>query len=197
MRLRSVILPLTAIAAIVLLSEHALARVDVHIDFDETFDFTTVKTWGWKPGYGEVKVARTQKDDPEAFREVAEPIIVDAATAEFGKRGLRSAEASVAPPHIAAFYYLLLTNSTNAQTVGQFLPGTTAWAVPPFRASTQSFEIMNQGALVIDLSAGDNVVWRGVAQARIKMDEKWNKRESTIRGAVRDLIRRFPPKPKK
>ena len=195
---RSVILSLTAIAAIALLSEQALARVDVHIDFDEKFDFTTVKTWGWsQSGYGDVKMARTQKDDPEAARQAAEPIIVSAVAAEFGKRGLQSAEASVAKPDISVFYYLLLTNSTNAQTVGQFLPGTTAWAVPPFRASTQSFEIMNRGSLVLDLSAADNVVWRGVAQANIKMDAEWKKRESVMREAVRDLIRRYPPKPKK
>jgi hypothetical protein len=196
--LRFVVTLVVVLAALVLLAGRALARADVHIDFDEKFDFTTVKTWAWSPsGYGSVKMARTQTDDPEAARKQAEPIIVDAIAAELGKRGLRSAETSAAPPDITVVYYLLLTNSVSAQTVGQFLPGTTAWGLPPFLASTQSFEVMNRGALVIDLSAGDNIVWRGVAQANIKMDADQKKRESLIREAARDLIRRFPPKPKK
>lgn len=198
MRVRSAITLLASVTAIVLLSERTWARVDVNIEFDEKFDFTTVKTWAWSPsGYGQVKMARTQTDDPEAARRQAEPIIVDAIAAELGKRGLKSAEASAAPPDITVTYYLLLTNSVNAQTVGQFLPGTTAWGLPPFLASTQSFEVMNRGALVIDLSAAGGVVWRGVAQANIKMDADQKKRESLIREAARDLIRRYPPKPKK
>jgi hypothetical protein len=47
---------------------------------------------------------------------------------------------------------------------------------------------------VIDLAAGGNVVWRGVAQSRLKPDTDFKKREATLREAVRDLLRRFPPK---
>ena len=197
-RTRVLIMFVTAVAAIVLLSPNALARVDVHIDFDKAFDFTKVKTWAWsQSGYGDVKMARTQQDDPEVARKAAEPIIVESVAAELGKRGLRSADTSAAPPDITVFYYLLLTNSFSAQTVGQFLPGTTAWAVPPFQASTQSLEVFNRGSLVLDLTAADHVVWRGVAQANIKMDVEWKKRETVIREAVRDLIRRYPPKSRK
>jgi hypothetical protein len=189
---------LIAFAALALCAEGALARVDVKIDFDEKFDFTQVKTWAWSAaGYGDVKMARTQTDDPEAARQMAEPIIVDAIAAELGKRGLRSAESSAARPDVTVRYYLLLTNNVSAQTVGQFLPGQTAWGLPPFLASTQSLEVMNRGSLVIDLSAGEQVVWRGIAQSNIKMDADNKKRESLIREGVRDLIRRFPPKPRK
>ena len=187
-----------AAAAVALFSERAIARVDVKIDFDEKFDFTKVKTWAWNPaGYGQVKMARTQTDDPEAAQKYAEPLIVEAITAALAKSPLKSAETSAAPPDVIVTYYLLLTNNVSAQTVGQFLPGQTAWGLPPFLASTQSLEVMNRGSLVIDLSAGDNVVWRGIAQANIKMDADNKKRESLIREAARDLIRRYPPKPKK
>ena len=92
---RAVVLLLSLAAATALLSERALARVDVKIDFDEKFDFAPVKTWAWSPaGYGDVKMARTQTDNPDAARQMAEPIIVDAVAAELGKRGLRSAESS-------------------------------------------------------------------------------------------------------
>ena len=196
--MRPVLTLLVAVAAVALLSERALARVDVDIEFDPKFDFTKVKTWAWSPsGYGDVKMARTQTDDPEAMKKVAEPIVVDAITTELNNRGLRSAETSAAPPDITVVYYLLLSTNITAQTIGQFLPNTTAWGLPPFLATTQSFEVFNRGSLVIDLSSGNNVVWRGVAQSNIKIDADMKKRENLIREGVRDLIRRYPPKPQK
>ena len=198
MRSKTVLAVFVVVAAIALLSERALARADVNIQFDEKFDFTRVKTWAWSPsGYGDVKMARTQTDNPEAYKKVAEPVIVDAVTTELNGRGLRSAETSAAPPDITVVYYLLLSTNITAQTIGQFLPNTTAWGLPPFLATTQSFEVFNRGSLVLDLSSGSNVVWRGVAQANIKPDADLKKRESLVREAVRDLLRRYPPKPKK
>jgi hypothetical protein len=91
-------------------------------------------------------------------------------------------------------YYLLLTTTASAQTMGQFLPATTGWGLPPFAPATQSLEIMNQGSLVIDMSAAGEVIWRGLAQAKIKTDSDNKRREELLREAVRDLLRRFPPK---
>jgi len=197
-RSKAVLASLVAVAAIALLSERAVARVDVNIQFDEKFDFSTVKTWAWSPsGYGDVKMARTQTDNPEAYRKVAEPVIVDAVTTELNARGLRSSETSAAPPDITVVYYLLLSTNITAQTIGQFLPNTTAWGLPPFLATTQSFEVFNRGSLVLDLSSGNNVIWRGVAQSNIKPDADLKKRENVLREAIRDLIKRYPPKPKK
>jgi len=53
---------------------------------------------------------------------------------------------------------------------------------------------MNMGSLVLDLTAQDVVVWRGVAQAKIKLGEDTDKRTALLREAVRDLLKRFPPK---
>jgi hypothetical protein len=168
-----------------------VARVDVKVESDKTFDFKPVRTWAWNPkGRGDVKMARTQDDDPEAMRGRAEPIIVDAVTAELTKRGLAAASGE---PDLFVTYYLLLTVSTSAQTMGQFLPATTGWGLPPFAPATQSMKIMNRGSLVIDLSAKDTVVWRGVAQANIKLDADAKQREALLRESVRDLLRRYPP----
>jgi hypothetical protein len=91
-------------------------------------------------------------------------------------------------------YILLLTTNMSTQTLGQFLPPTVAWGVPPFAAATQSIEIRNRGALVIDVSAKGTVVWRGVAQDDIRMDADDERRRRTLREAARDLMRRFPPR---
>ena len=182
-----------AVAAFAVAAHSVLmARVDVRVEFDKTFDFKPMRTWGWNPqGPGQLKMARTQNDDPDAMHKHTEPIVVEAITTQLGERGLQAAASN---PDLVVTYYLLLTTSMSAQTVGQFLPATTGWGLPPFDAVTQSLKMMNQGSLVIDLSAKNTIVWRGVAQARIKPDEDFKRREALIREGVRDLLRRYPPR---
>jgi hypothetical protein len=107
------------------------------------------------------------------------------------ERGLQPAESQ---PDVTVTYYLLLSTNMSTQTMGQFLPATTAWGIPPFAQATQSLSVMNMGSLVLDLTAQDVVVWRGVAQAKIKLGEDTDKRTALLREAVRDLLKRFPPK---
>ena len=192
--MRSKLFAFAAAALIALAASDALARVKVKVEFDKAFNFTPVTTWGWDPaGYGELIMARSVQDKEVAdeLKQQAEPVILDAVAAEMARRGLNRAAADA---HVTVRYYLLLTNSMSAQTVGQFLPGTTAWAVPPFAQATQSLEMQNQGSLVLDISAKGAVVWRGVAQTNVKFDATAEKRQSLIREGVRDLLRRFPPK---
>jgi len=178
-------------AAVIVLAEPALARVDVKIDFDKNFNFSSVRTWRFDPaGNGEVKMARTQKDNPDAVKAVAEPIIVEAVNTEMQRLKLQTADA----PDLIVRYFLLLSTDQTAQQMGQFLPATVSWGLPPFQQTTQSLKVMNQGSLVIDLAGGGNVVWRGVAQAKLKADTDFKKRETMLREAVRDLLKRFPPK---
>ena len=70
----------------------------------------------------------------------------------------------------------------------------TQWGVPPYAPATQSLEMMNHGSLVLDITAKDVIVWRGVADAKIKRETENVKREKLIREAVRDLLKDFPPK---
>ena len=183
---------LWVIATAFALAAQILLAVDVKVDFDKAFDFKGVRTWGWNPDpRGYVKMARTPDDDPDAMQKVAEPVIVSAVEAEMGKRGLKFTSDT---PDVFVTYYLLLTHGTNAQTIGQFLPSVTQWGVPPFVASTQSIEMVNHGSLVLDFTSKKDVIWRGVAQANIKVDTDMKRREALIREAVRDLVRRFPPR---
>ena len=166
------------------------ARVDVRVAFDKTFDFKSVRTWGWHAEKkGEVMMARTVKDDPEAARKRAEPLIIEALTTEMAKLKI---EPSAAEPQVTVTYFLLLTSSTSAQTVGQFLPATLEWGLPPFDAATQSLKLMNRGSLVFDLDAKGKIVWRGVADAKVDVYADDKEREKTLREAVRDLLKKYP-----
>jgi hypothetical protein len=168
----------------------AVLAIDVKINHDKAFDFKAAQTWTWSAQRGDVKMARTQSDDPAAMRKLAEPFIMSAVSNEMAARGLK--EAPGAP--LVVTYYLLLTTDTSAQTIGQFLPAVTQWGVPPYTAATQSLEVMNHGSLVLDITAKDVIVWRGVADAKIKRETESLNREKLIREAVRDLLKKFPPK---
>lgn len=182
-----------ALATAMALAIHvSLEGVDVNIEHDKAFDFKSARTWAWNPkGAGDVIVARTKDDDPAAIKRKAEPLILDAVAGEMMGRGLQPAAAQ---PDLIITYYLLLTNNMTTQSLGQFLPATTAWGYTLVAPATQSIKMMNQGALVLDMSAKDVVVWRGVAQARVAFEADDKKREAILREGVRDLFKRYPPK---
>jgi len=179
-------------AALALVCQTGLEGVDVNVEHDKAFDFKSVRTWAWHPeDAGYVHMARTQEDDPEAMKRRAEPVILDAVTTEMMRRGLQRAPSQ---PDVTLTYYLMLTTNMTTQTLGQFLPATTAWGYAPYAPATQSIKMMNEGALVLDVSAKSVVVWRGVAKARVAFGADDSKRETLLREGVRDLIKRFPSK---
>ena len=191
-RLRSRLTVLTIVVGMAVAVQSGAAAVKIRVDFDKTFDFRQARTWGWnaeEAGY--VRVARTATDDPEDIRRRAEPLIM-----KRRQRGDAEAWSGAggrdAGPHDT--YFLLLTVGDLAQTLGQFLPSTTQWGVPPFAAVTTSFEFIEQGSLVLDLSANGQVVWRGIAEAQIKMELDQDKRAALIREAVEKILERYPPK---
>jgi hypothetical protein len=114
---------------------------------------------------------------------------VSAVTEQMGRRGYQPAAETA---DVLVVYYLLLTLNISAQTLGQFVPATPEWGLPPFAAATQSYEVMHQGSLVLDVSRERKVVWRGVARANIEMGASRVRRDALIRDAVRDLVRRIP-----
>jgi hypothetical protein len=134
-------------------------------------------------------MARTQEDDPDAMQRKAEPWIVEALEQAMARLELPQVTAD---PDLTVTYYLLLSTNVSGQTLGQFLPSVPEWGLPPFAPATQSLKVMNRGALVLDLAAKGTVVWRGLADAKLRMDTDDKKRESAIREAVRDLLRRYP-----
>ena len=182
---------MVCLGAIVLAAQVVLiARVDVKVEYDKKFDFKPVKTWAWNPDNpGEIRMARSQYDDPAAIRKEAEPIILESVAAEMKQCGLTEAKGV---PDLKVTYYLLLTTGFSQQEMGQFLPAVAQWGLPPFPPATQALQAMNLGSFVIDLSAKEVIVWRGVAQAKLKIGTEPKKRESVLREAVRDLLKKYP-----
>ena len=68
-----------AIATVMVLAIHVgLEGVDVNIEHDKAFDFSSARTWTWNPkGAGDVIIARTKDDDDAAIKKKAEALILD------------------------------------------------------------------------------------------------------------------------
>jgi hypothetical protein len=135
---------------------------------------------------------RTADDDSEAVRKQFEPTIVEAVTE--GLKGRRLVPAAAGPPDVTVTYLLLVTIGASAQQAGQFLPPVPQWGLAPFPAATTSFSVVQQGSIVIDMSAPalERVVWRGIAESKIDELRTVDERKVRIREAIQDLLRRFP-----
>ena len=170
------------------------AGIKVKTDYDKAFDFTQPRTWGWNDkGAGQVIMARTADDKPDEVKERSEPVIKGAVEAELAKRKLVPA-ADGAAPDVEVTYYLLITVGNSAQYMGQFAPAVAQWGLPAFNGATQSLKYFEQGSLILDISAKDQMVWRAAAQAEIKPDMGQEKRRGLILEAVREMLAKYPPK---
>ena len=172
------------------------ARIKVQSDFDPNADFSTLKTWAWPPdGPGQMKMALTKDDDPEVPRKRFEPVIVAAVEEAMAKKGFAKAAAGGQPDFLVA-YFALISMNTNSQVMGQFIPGTMEWGIPPFEGRTQSLKIYEQGTLVLDVMSpdGKKPIWRALARAELNRERADAERDKNLRGAVFDLVKEFPPK---
>src|SRR5436190_7139598 len=167
------------------------AGVKVKIHFDKAFDFKQMHTWEWARDPGQVILARVQGEDRDAVRRRAEPVILEAVGTELRKRGVTDATVAA---DLTVAYYLAMTVGASAQTMGQFLAPVPEWGLPYFAPSTTSLEALERGTLVLDLSSGGRVVWRGIGEAGFTMDADMKRRETMLREAVRKILERYPPK---
>jgi len=186
---------LSAIAVVALVSSTSAAKVEVKSDRDKQFDFSQVKTWAWDPKEpGKVIMARSSQDNPADVQRRFGPTITDAIANEFTQRGL--AAVSPNPGDIRIYYYLVVTVGFDTQTMGQFLPAVPGWSVIPYTPQTTSFDIVQNGALVIDAVSSklDRVVWRVIGRTELDSERTDDQRRARIKTVVRELVKRFPKK---
>lgn len=187
---RTVAAVVFALAATVIVSA---AKIDTHRD--KTFDFSRLKTWDWSPsGPGDIKVWVTAQSKSEPVEREYEPVIMRAAEDALTRRGYT--KASGGSPDFVLTYYVLITASTQSHEIGQFLPATLAWGLPPFTAQTQSLRVFPQGTLVLDVASPtkDDIVWRAVAQAEIELQRTSDKRAARLTQVVTEVVAKLPRK---
>jgi len=177
--------------ALALLAEPVLRAIDIKILRDKTFDLKQIRSWTWSPELGQVKMLLTAEDNPEAAKQRLEPVIVDAVTTELTARGYAKAETGA---DIRVTYYALISVDNNEQVLGQFLPATAMWGLPPFAPQTTSLRVIEKGSLVVDLASiqKDAVIWRGIASAEIDRAATPEKRTARIRSGIKSLVAKLP-----
>jgi Domain of unknown function (DUF4136) len=173
------------------------ARVKVTTGFDPATDFSHLKVFAWPDDApGQMKMALTKDDDPEVLRQRFEPVIISAVEQELARKGFRKAAAGEKPDFLVA-YFGLVSVSTSGQTLGQFLPGSVAWGLPPFEQVATSLKIYEKGSLVLDImTPAKQPMWRGVAQAEVHRDQPAEKRNKRLQEVIADIVGKFPPKKK-
>jgi hypothetical protein len=195
---RGLLALVVAVAAATAGSALEAAKTDVTVDYDMKFTFAGLRTWRWHPdGTGDVKLAMSRDDNPAQVAATVDPIIVPAVEREMTANGLVRGDGET---DYFLHYYALVTMGESRQVQGQFLPAVANWGVPPvLLGNTTSLEIYPVGTLVLDVTAVSTkqVVWRGVARRKLDVDRAGAARRTEIERAVRELLKKFPPKPRK
>ena len=184
--------PLTTLCLLVALGA-TLAAAKIQVQRDPKFDFAKLKTWEWNPGGpGNIKVIIRAESKSEPVQRQYEPAILKAIEDQFAARGYTRAKNG--RPDFLVTYYMLITMGSTAQYMGQFLPQNYQFGIPMFPAATQSLEIYPEGAMVVDAAtpAVTDVVWRGMAEAKIEIEHTEEKRIARINSVVKDLLGKFP-----
>jgi len=174
----------------------ARAAVDVKVEFDQTFDFPSARTWAWHPeGAGKVITMTSKYDNAEEIQQRLEPTILASIEQELTNRGLT--QVTTGEPDFYVSYYLLLRIGAASQQMGQFI--NPAWGLPPIRGATQAGRTYEEGSLAIDLSNAKErrTVWRGVAAAEVNRQRSEDERLKLIRDAIAQTLANYPPKPKR
>jgi hypothetical protein len=188
------------VAAVVLLVAACtiVLEAKTKIQKDEKFDFTRIKTWDWSPtGAGEVKIIITQNSKSEPVKRQYEPVIMKAVEDQFAARGYERSTAT--KPDFHVMYFVLVTVGSTSQYMGQFLPSYAQWGIPMFSPQTSALEVYPQGALLIDAKLPDapDMIWRGMAEAKVETEISEAKRAARLQGFIKDLISKFPKRPGK
>ena len=195
-RSRSAIAALVTLAAALAVARPPeAAKTDIRIEFDKAFSFAGLRTWTWHPdGAGDIRLAVSSQDDPKRVAARVDPIIIPTVEREMAARGFSKADGDATA--LQLHYYVLVRINQSAQVQGQFLPAVPEWGVPPFTPSTTSLTIYPVGTLIIDMAdpARRSVVWRGSAARKIDVERPDEERRTILEHAIRDLLKRFPPK---
>jgi hypothetical protein len=171
-------------AAIVLLAPALALAQKTSFDYDKTADFSKYKTYALKDG---TKVA-----DPLIHNR-----IVAAIQSELAAKGLSSNNSS---PDIVVVYHVAFDKK---QDITAYSTGLGGYGGYGYRygggwGTTTTDVRVNEilvGTLVIDVAdaAKKEVVWRGMGVKEVDVQAKAEKRDKNIAGAVKKILKDFPP----
>jgi hypothetical protein len=187
------------LALVVLVASPAAAGIKIKVEFDKTYNFGALKTYGWHPdGAGDVKLLELMGEDPAVILKRFDPVLKSALEVEFARRGLVPAPAG-SKPDFYVHYYILIGPNSESQFRGQFIGGVPPWGLPDFAMTTTALKIFEQGTVVLDFinAARMEIIWRGIGEAELQRQRTATERDKRVRDGVVQLLKKFPVKPTK
>jgi len=187
------------LAVVVLAATLAAAGIKIKVEFDKTYNFAALKTYGWHPdGAGEVKLLSTLDEDPAAVLARFGPVLQGALEVELAKRGLVPAPAGT-KPNVYIHYYILIGPGSESQFRGQFIGGVPAWGLPDFAMTTTALKIYEQGTVVLDFVDVPRmeIIYRGIAETETQRQRTPQERDKRVTDGVTEMLKKFPVKPTK
>jgi Domain of unknown function (DUF4136) len=159
----------------------------IRVDGDPTVNLSSYKTFGFFP---------TVETDKSKYTTMISSRLKDATRRELQKRGYQEAEAN---PQLLVNFNTNVENRTDVQSspsagyYGYRAGAYGMWAGYPQDVRTTHYQ---EGTLAIDLvdAAKKQLVWQGIAQARITKSMRENPTE-TIDSVVADIFAEYPVPP--
>ena len=165
-----------------LLAPIVLVAQKTSFDYDKTANFGAMKTYALKDG--------TTTGDP-----LIDKRIVAAIEAELAAKGLTAAASA---PDVVVAYHIAFDKKQDITAYSTGGVGAYRWGGGWGTTDVRVNEIL-MGTLVIDVADAkkNEIVWRGMGVKEVDVQAKADKRDKNITGAVKKILKDFPPKAKK
>lgn len=160
----------------------ACTTLQISTDYDPAADFSQWSTWAFAD-------LRQATGDPRLDSSLVRSRILQALESELAVKGYSRA-VGVAPDFLVDTHVAL----TRELDVHTFHRGS---ARSSWGASETLVREVERGSLVVDFLEPESqqLVWRGIAQARVDRRDTPAERSERIREAVRLMLQHFPPQP--
>lgn len=170
-----------AVIAGLMLAPMVLLAQKTSFDYDKKADFTAFKTYALQDG--------TKVGDP-----LIDNRIVAAIESELAAKGLQPAATA---PDIKIAYHIAFDKTKDITAYSSGMGRGYRWGGGWGTTDVRVNEIL-VGTLVIDVANArtNEMVWRGIGTKEVDVHAKADKRDKNIAGAVKKILKDFPPKQK-
>jgi Domain of unknown function (DUF4136) len=179
---------LTAAIAVVLAPALLMAQ-KVSYDYNKSANFSAFKTFA-------------QKDGTKVGQQLIDDRIVAAIDTELAAKGLTKSEAS---PDVYVVYHIAFDKQKDISTYSSGYGGGYGaygwgWGGGGWAGGTSTTQVRDIliGTLVIDIAdaKGNQLAWRGMGVKEVNTQANPEKRDKSIREAVKKIFKNYPPKVK-
>jgi uncharacterized protein DUF4136 len=183
------------LAALLLVAVPAMAGGDVHIDFDRSFDFSTIHSYAWR-------------DDPKRSLSQDNPYlherIVENVDGKLYQAGVKKVEESGDPDAFVAYRVAIDSDmAIDAAEYGYFYPASWYWSPGAWSWATPNMpteRTYTKGTLLIEVWSArtKQMIWRGSGQQETTTNlDKMNKRIFDLITKIADTWRGMRAKQEK